>query len=165
MTQDFHLVSIYRNTFQSDRTFGKLYCTEICENEQYFCNTLEDAVRGEGIKIPGKTAIPSNDMDSLFNAEIRISPKFGKIVVIYTRKIEHEGYNEYILEHKGTIWRYILFHGGSSEEDSAGCILVAEFLDIERNKFWGSMQNEFTELVERLLKSGPVKVLITNKTK
>lgn len=74
---------------------------------EFFCNTLEDAVREEGIKIPGETAIPEGE----YEVTITWSPRFGKELPILANVPMFSG---------------IRIHPGNDKDDTEGCILVGE---------------------------------------
>ena len=81
-------------------TIGRLYI-----NDNFFCNTLEDAVREE--KIAGKTAIP----EGIYNVVVNHSPKFKRDLPLLLDVPNFEG---------------IRIHRGNTVKDTSGCILVGE---------------------------------------
>jgi hypothetical protein len=92
-----------------DATIGTLWV-----NSEFFCYTLEDRVRvvrtGNGYageKVPGKTAIPAG----YYRVKTTFSSRFKKDMV------------EVI---DVPLFTGIRIHGGNTEEDTEGCILVAE---------------------------------------
>ena len=62
---------VKREFFAETYTIGKLYVDGV-----YFCDTLENPVRPEGIKIPNETAIPYGTYEVIVN----FSPKFKRIL-------------------------------------------------------------------------------------
>ncbi|MCM1260524.1 MAG: DUF5675 family protein [Staphylococcus sp.] len=93
-------LTLYRKFLGKDYTIGKLFV-----NGEYFCDTLEDTVRPEGEKIPGKTAIPYGTYDVI----LTMSPKFKRVLPLLLNVPNFEG---------------IRIHNGNSASDSSGCILV-----------------------------------------
>jgi hypothetical protein len=105
-------------------------------------------VRGKGIKTKHRTAIPETGTALEYEMAIRNSPKYGDVVVIFTRKsTEHD--DLYMLEHGGIYFSQILAHGGNDPEDTSGCILVNR----NRNHFafsaWGSMKAQLVADVKK----------------
>lgn len=104
MKLHFELKTIYK---AESYTIGKLYA-----NGEYICDTLEDKVREiDGVpltakqKIYGETAIPSGTYN--------ITYEFWK---------KHNNY--YPLLHDVPLFIGIFIHGGVTEGDTLGCILV-----------------------------------------
>lgn len=93
---------VKREFFADTYTIGKLYVDGV-----YFCDTLEDTVRPDGIKIPGQTAIPYGTYKVIVN----FSPKFQRFLPRLINVPDFEG---------------ILIHRGNSSNDTSGCILVGE---------------------------------------
>lgn len=94
---DLHLKRRY---LMPDYTIGSLLV-----DGDYFCDTLEDAVRDT--KIPGRTAIPAGRYRVIVNH----SPRFGREL---PRLLDVPGFEG------------ILIHRGNTAEDTAGCILLGE---------------------------------------
>ena len=81
-------------------TIGKLYI-----NGEYFCDTLEDAVRDK--KIKHETAIPTGEYEIIMYN----SPRFKRLLPLLKDVPNFAG---------------ILIHRGNTIEDTSGCILVGE---------------------------------------
>lgn len=115
--------------------------------------TLEDTVRGWGIKDPGNTAIPFGEYQ-LTNS---LSSKFKRVMpMVYTES------NKYELKQSGISFKGIRFHGGNTHTDSWGCILIAN----NRNgmTIQGSAEKEITEAIAAIESSGQkAKLIIRNK--
>lgn len=79
-------------------TIGKMYL-----NGEYFCDTLEDAVRP--VKIPNETAIPAGT----YKVEVTYSPKFKRDLPLLIDVPNYTG---------------IRIHNGSNKDHTSGCILV-----------------------------------------
>jgi hypothetical protein len=107
---------LQRRFLGKDYTIGSLYIETELEN-QYFCDTLEDADRGltqsmpleeiKRIKVPHETAIPAGVYKVIVNlslAKKRILPRLLNV----------PGFSG------------ILIHRGNTKNDSSGCILVGE---------------------------------------
>lgn len=93
---------VKREFFAETYTIGKLYVDGV-----YFCDTLENPVRPEGVKIPNETAIPYGTYEVVVN----FSPKFKRVLPRLLNVPMFDG---------------ILIHRGNSVKDTSGCILVGE---------------------------------------
>lgn len=115
---------VKREFFAETYTIGKLYVDGV-----YFCDTLENPVRPEGVKIPNETAIPYGTYEIIVN----FSPKFKRILPRLLNVPMFDG---------------ILIHRGNSVKDTSGCILVGE------NKVKGMVLNStpYEEKLVELLK-------------
>ena len=131
-TNDLEL-RLVREIFNPQNTIGSLFV----EGED-FCWTLEDVIRPDGEKIPGKTAIPYGRYEVIINH----SPKFGRLMPRLLNVPNFDG---------------ILIHKGNTEADTAGCVLVGYLLDddhIEQSK------EAFNDLFA-ILEKAPGKIFIT----
>lgn len=115
---------VKREFFAETYTIGKLYVDGV-----YFCDTLENPVRPDGVKIPNETAIPYGTYEVIVN----FSPKFKRILPRLLNVPMFDG---------------ILIHRGNSVKDTSGCILVGE------NKVKGMVFNStpYEEKLVELLK-------------
>jgi hypothetical protein len=142
----------YRYLYNNNTTIGKLYI-----NGEFFCYTLEDTVRGEGIKVHSHTAIPQN----LNGYEVSIRYSFGfkrDMLILHTGDKEKLSYG-------GISFLYIYAHGGNRHQDTEGCILVAANVNEKSFTIQGTMENKLKEIVTAELDKGEiVKWFITNKS-
>lgn len=90
------------NTIAKRKTYtiGELFI-----DGMFFCDTLEDTVREDGIKIYGETAIPAGTYKGIINH----SNRFKKDMPLLLNVPNFEG---------------IRIHAGNTSEDTHGCILV-----------------------------------------
>lgn len=93
-------LKLYRKFLGNKYTIGKLFV-----NDEYICDTLEDVVRSEGIKVYGETAIPCG----VYEIVLTMSPRFKKILPLLLDVPHFEG---------------VRIHTGNTEKDTEGCILV-----------------------------------------
>lgn len=97
-------------------------------DRKVYCKTLEDVVRGVGVKVPGETAIPCGR----YEVEVTFSGKFMKwLPEIYDVPM----------------FAGVRIHGGNSVKDSEGCILVAYNSNL-KNMIWGSASDAITKLLK-----------------
>lgn len=130
------VISIERTHFLKDATLGRLRI-----DGAFFCHTLEDIVRGEGIKVPAETAIPSG----VYRFIVSISPRFNReMILLYTE--EHD----YSIEAKGISFTGVRIHGGNDEDDTEGCPLVAFNVDYNAGKIWGTAEKDLLAKVKEL---------------
>ena len=136
-------IDLIRYIFNSDvrSTIGDLLI-----DDEYFCFTLEDEIRADGVKVYGKTAIPAGN----YKVKLTYSPKYQKQMPLIYNKIDDNG-NPYIEggkdeNGKPIKWSGVRFHGGNTEKDSLGCPLVA--FNTDGKKIWGSASKKLTALFE-----------------
>ncbi len=91
---------VERTDFTPKSTIGDLFIDSVWE-----CHTLEDAVRGPGIKISGQTAIPQ-----------------GRYEVTIDRSIRFKRMMPHILNVPG--FEGIRIHAGNDAKDTEGCPLL-----------------------------------------
>jgi hypothetical protein len=93
-------IEVTRFAFRDTYTIGRMFV-----DGHYFCDTLEDTVRPDGVKIKGKTAIPAGT----YKGGISYSPKFKKNLPYIENVPMFDG---------------IRIHTGNTAIDTEGCILV-----------------------------------------
>lgn len=93
-------LKLYRKFLGNKYTIGKLFI-----NDEYICDTLEDVVRSEGVKVYGETAIPYG----IYEIVLTMSPRFKKVLPLLLDVPHFEG---------------VRIHTGNTEKDTEGCILV-----------------------------------------
>ena len=95
-------IEVLRTDFTSESTIGRLSI-----DGAFQCYTLEDAVRADGVKIYGETAIPTG----LYDVVLTRSPRFKRVLPL-------------LLDVKNFVG--VRIHPGNSARDTEGCILVGE---------------------------------------
>lgn len=135
----FHLKRDYAG---EDTTMGTL----ITPTDKVFGFSLEDRIRD--VKVKGKTCIPATKGNDYYHLGIRISPKYGEVVVIYT----HKEKDVYVLEYDGMRFEFILIHGGNSHKDTEGCVLLAK--NRGNDAIHGSLKKEITAEIKSLISQG-----------
>lgn len=112
-----------RKWFTDRNTVGELFI-----NGEFFCYTMEDAVRPKGEKVAGKTAIPYGTY---------------KVVITHSNRFK----KELPLLLAVPMFSGIRIHSGNTEEDTEGCILVG----MSRKENWiGYSRRAMEYLMERL---------------
>jgi len=83
-------------------TIGKLFIDGVL-----FCDTLEDAVRPDGVKVYGKTAIGKG----IYKVILNVSNRFKILMPLLLNVPNFEG---------------IRIHSGNTDADTHGCLLVGK---------------------------------------
>lgn len=131
-------LKLIRKTFTATSTIGMLF---INDQEKMFCYTLEDTVRGPGVKIPGRTAIPSGRYEVIIDFSNRFQREMPHVLNVPN----FEG---------------IRIHKGNTDKDTEGCILLGMtksegFIGQSKDAF-----NKFFPLLQDSLKEGKVYITI-----
>ena len=95
-------IKVDRRYKKEGYTIGLLYV-----DGRLWCNTLEDTVRPDGVKIQGQTAIPAG----VYNVCLTMSPKFKRSLPLLDNVPNFTG---------------VRIHAGNTAKDTEGCILVGE---------------------------------------
>ena len=95
-------ILVIRNVFTPESTGGIMLLYE-----RFFAYTLEDTVRGPGVKVDGKTAIPAG----IYDLSVTFSPRFQRDMPLLSGVPGFSG---------------IRIHGGNTAKDTSGCILIAK---------------------------------------
>lgn len=136
-------ITVYRNLYSKDTTIGDLHLDSLGK----FCYTLEDTIRGRGIKIKHHTAIPENQIG--YKVGIKYSPGFKRdMLILYT---EPDGIT---LKLNDVSFTYVYFHGGNSHSDTSGCPLVAKDKNIKSMTIYNSCEIELRDIVTDWLNNG-----------
>lgn len=141
----YHLL-LLRDTFTENNCTGKLFL-----NGDFFCHTLEDVSRGEGIKLPARTCIP----EGTYLVDVTVSHRFAReMPLIYNQA------NGYELANKGISFKGIRMHGGNNHTHTEGCILCSKNR-LNDELIQGTMEKELTAELIRLGKKGYITVCNT----
>jgi lysozyme len=92
-------LTLVRDVCGTDCTLGKLFV-----DGGFGCYTVEDVVRPDATKVPGKTAIP----EGRYRLLVTRSPRFGRELPLLENVPNFEG---------------VRIHPGNSAEDTEGCII------------------------------------------
>ena len=114
-------LNLYRHTYntkEDKNIIGDLFIDGV-----FFCHTLEDEKRADGLKVYGETAIPSGTYNVILNR----SNRFKRIMPLLLDVPMFKG---------------IRMHGGNTSKDSHGCPLVA--FNTDYKKIWGTAEKKLT---------------------
>lgn len=115
-------IYILRDTYTPTSTIGKLIF-----DHNVVAYTLEDCVRPEGVKIPGKTAIPAGH----YPIVVDYSPHFKRKVPHILNVPNFDG---------------IRVHGGTTPADTDGCPIAA-YNKIDDQTVQGTAEQAITDLL------------------
>lgn len=144
MESDIHLK---RKIHSTKAALGEII---LGDSNDKFCYSLEDVIRGTGIKVYGETGIPAG----IYYWHITYSNRFKRdMISIYSEP------NGYELNNDGKSFKGIRMHGGNKVEDSHGCPLVA-FNKLADDKIQGTSEKKLTAWAKSV--GGKGKIYITN---
>lgn len=133
-------IQIIRDQYNENTTLGKLYI-----DNKYFCETLEDTCRPDGIKVNKHTAIPAGFR---YKVDVTMSGRFGRLMpILYT---ESDGIT---LKAGGIKFLGIRLHGGNKHTNTEGCPLVA-YNRINEYTIQGTAEKELTAKIHDAIKRG-----------
>lgn len=139
-------ILINRDSYTLKTTLGKMY---LGGSKEQFCYTLEDVVRGRGIKIKGHTAIP----EGVYNWHITYSNRFKRdMISIYTEP------NGYELKSKDISFKGIRIHGGNNHENTEGCPLVA-YTKVNEDHIYKTAEKDLLEWAKSVGGKGVIKIV------
>jgi len=127
-------LKLIRSIYTERATAGELYAPA-----GWRCYTLEDTVRGYGIKVPGSTAIPAGR----YLLTVTHSERFGRDMVMISNCDNGDE-----LSAGGIAFKGLRLHGGNTHEHTDGCILVAKNR-ISDSVIQGTQEAMITELVRK----------------
>jgi hypothetical protein len=138
-------IHVFRNSYTLKSTIGHVF---LGNSSEKFCYSLEDVVRGRGIKIKGHTAVP----EGTYFWHITYSNRFKrKMISIYTEP------NGYELKSLGISFKGIRMHGGNTHKNTEGCPLVA-FNKLNNDTIQGTAEKELMEWAESVGGKGIINV-------
>lgn len=117
---------------------------DLIVDDKFFCYTLEDEIRADGVKEYGETCIPAGE----YKVKLTWSPKYKTYLpLIYNTpdlKIVGPPHPD-----TGEVqeWSGVRFHGGNTEKDTLGCPLVAHNTD--GKKIWGTASGKLKGLMKK----------------
>lgn len=119
------LIEVVREKYLDNATMGKMFVDGV-----FFAFTLEDKVRE--IKVWGETAIPTGT----YSVFVRYSNRFKKELVAIKDVPNFDG---------------VLIHGGNTDKDTHGCILIGEMRDLKAGTIYkcGDVVKKITDLVRK----------------
>lgn len=119
------LIEVVREKYLDNSTMGKMFVDGV-----FFAFTLEDKVRE--IKVWGETAIPTGT----YSVFVRYSNRFKKELVAIKDVPNFDG---------------VLIHGGNTDKDTHGCILIGEMRDLKAGTIYkcGDVVKKITDLVRK----------------
>ena len=127
-------LTLKRVALKDTYTIGRLYV-----DGEYFCDTLEDKVRPDGIKVYGETAIPAGT----YKVVITYSNRFKRLLPLLQNVPMFEG---------------IRIHPGNTSADTHGCLLVG--INTEKGKITQS-KITFEKLFKLLEKADTIQITIS----
>ena len=139
-------ITIIRDTYTSISTIGRLFIDGV-----EFCYTLEDIVRGDGIKVYGETAIPEGE----YSMTMSWSGRFKQLMPLLYNKPDLT-----VKDNKGVSFSGIRIHSGNKAVHTHGCVLLGA---TKSKDFVGNSKKTYKEFLKLLGEFDILKIKITNK--
>lgn len=113
---------VYRHTYNTDvrNIIGDFH-----SENGFFCFSLEDEKRADGVKEYGETCIAPG----VYDYEVNMSGRFKRLMIQILNVPKFEG---------------IRVHGGNTEDNTLGCVLVAH--KTNGKKIWSTAEKEITKM-------------------
>ena len=137
--------------YNADTTFGELTC-----NGVHIGYTLEDMVRLDGSYVFGKTAIPEGEYKMITTWSNRFKREMIQLVNLSNGDLK---FGNRPVDVCG-----IRIHGGNTNADTEGCILVGKMMDRKSKRIWncaGVLEELFNQ-VKAAQSQGMVTIEIIN---
>jgi len=125
-------LKVNRTDFTPKSTIGDLLI-----DDQWECHTLEDAVRGPGIKIPGQTAISQGRYEIIIDRSMRFKRMMPHILNV-------------------PMFEGIRIHAGNIAENTEGCLLLGQTKAVDFIGRSVAAFNAFFPKLQEGLKDGKV---------
>lgn len=137
--------------YNADTTFGELTC-----NGVHFGYTLEDMVRLDGSYVFGKTAIPEGEYKMITTWSNRFKREMIQLVNLSNGDLK---FGNRPVDVCG-----IRIHGGNTNADTEGCILVGKMMDRKSKRIWNcaGVNEELLKAVKTAQEKGLVTLEIIN---
>jgi hypothetical protein len=120
------VLTVARTWFSDNSTIGEMYV-----GLEKICYTLEDTVRDNGVKIYGKTAIPTGRYEVVMN----YSNRFQRFLPLLLNVPDFEG---------------VRIHTGNRPEDTEGCILVGKTKNDDQPNYIFESRAAFNDLMAKI---------------
>lgn len=131
-------LTLTRKWLQTTRTIG-----ELSINGRFFCYTLEDRVRPDGVKVYGETAIPAGR----YKVALTYSNRFKQTMPLLLSVPNFEG---------------IRIHSGNTEAHTHGCILVGAKFGEGRLYDSRKVYSVLYEILAKAVATEPIEIEIVN---
>ena len=116
----------YRHTYNTEG--DRNIISDLFVDGVFFAHVLEDEKRSDGVKVYGKTAIPTG----IYEVKVTYSPRFKRNMPLLIDVPMFKG---------------IRMHGGNDSTNTLGCLLVAFKTDYKR--IWSTAERKLTQKLQQ----------------